>query len=175
MDDLTNKEAEEQNAAQEEMTEEQMMSVMFSNMVVQQARTALFALGQIPDPQTGQRVLELETAQMLIGTLEMLKEKTKGNLSKEEDELLTQSLEKLHITFEKTIEALQKMQSKRPQTTEAGIITPPGAGHIVTPEGVDAGIGRKESSPIVTDTSVEDAKKVEREEEESRKKFSKKY
>ena len=71
--------ADLQGENNENMTEEQILEAMFSNLVIQQTRTALFTLGQIPDPNSGQRILDLDTAQMLIATLEMLKEKTKGN------------------------------------------------------------------------------------------------
>ena len=74
--------ADFQGEADENMSEEQILEAMFSNLVIQQTRTALFTLGQIPDPNSGQRVLDLDTAQMLIATLEMLKERPKATSPK---------------------------------------------------------------------------------------------
>ena len=50
--------ADFQGEADENMSEEQILEAMFSNLVIQQTRTALFTLGQIPDPNSGQRVLD---------------------------------------------------------------------------------------------------------------------
>lgn len=46
--------ADLQGENKENMTEEQILEAMFSNLVIQQTRTALFTLGQIPDPNSGQ-------------------------------------------------------------------------------------------------------------------------
>lgn len=121
------------NPAEEEMSEEQVLEAMFSNLVVQQTRTALYVLGQIPDPHSGERMLDLETAQMLIATLEMLQAKTKGNLSEKESRLIQQSIDQLHDIFQHTIQALEKAQAAKGGKTEAGLFTPPNG--IVTPGG----------------------------------------
>lgn len=164
----------------EEVTQEEVLEAMFSNLVVQQTRTALFALGQIEDPQTGQRILDLETAQMLIATLEMLKEKTRGNLSLKEDKLITQSIEQLHDIFEQTIRAIEKTQAEKGSLTESGLYTPP-TGIVTSPEGLstmeEAGIQPSELQQE-SDAQPEEAPAAPIEPappEESRKKFSKKY
>lgn len=136
------------NPEEEEMSEEQVMAAMFSNLVVQQTRTALYTLGQIPDPHTGERILDLETAQMLIATLEMLQAKTKGNLSEKESNLMNQSIEQLHDVFQHTIQAIQKAQAAKGGKTEAGLFTPPNG--IVTPGGEST----LSSSSIATENAL---------------------
>jgi hypothetical protein len=44
-----------ENEKTEEVTQEQVLEAMFSNLIIQQTRTALFSMGQIADPETGQR------------------------------------------------------------------------------------------------------------------------
>jgi hypothetical protein len=126
-DNIPNPEHEET----EEVTQEQVLEAMFSNLVIQQTRTALFSMGQIADPETGQRILDLEGAQMLIATLEMLKEKTRGNLSVKEDKLISQSINQLHDIFEHTVRAVEKAQAEKGSFTESGLYTPPSG--IITP------------------------------------------
>lgn len=55
------------------------------------ATQALFALGLIPDPSTGQRFQSLELARHHIDMLTLLEEKTKGNLTEQEGQLLKQT------------------------------------------------------------------------------------
>lgn len=60
---------------------------------------ALFAMGAIPDPQTGQPVLHLDLARHHIDMLTVLEEKTKGNLSDDETKLLTGALYELRTRY----------------------------------------------------------------------------
>jgi hypothetical protein len=71
----------------------------FSGLVSMLATQAMLFLGAIPDPQTGQTRLDLEQARIPIDTLEMLKEKTKGNLSAQEAEQLKQVLSDLRMAY----------------------------------------------------------------------------
>ena len=58
--------------------------VNFSSLILSLSSSVLFHFGEIPDPQTGEKKKELAMAKQGIDTIAMLKEKTKGNLSKEE-------------------------------------------------------------------------------------------
>ena len=60
---------------------------------------ALFAMGAIPDPQTGQPVLHLDLARHHIDMLTVLEEKTKNNLSEDETKLLTGALYELRSRY----------------------------------------------------------------------------
>ncbi len=160
----------------EEVTQEQVLEAMFSNLIIQQTRTALFSMGQIADPETGQRILDLEGAQMLIASLEMLKEKTRGNLSVKEDKLISQSINQLHDIFEHTLRAVEKAQAEKGSFTESGLYTPPTG--IVTPsEGLSAAAPvASEPEPRLTSTPDSPKPQVEPEPaDDSRKKFHKKY
>lgn len=63
----------------------------FETLVSTLVTQALFAMGAIADPRTGQRVQHLELARHHIDMLTLLEEKTKGNLSEEEGKMLTSS------------------------------------------------------------------------------------
>jgi hypothetical protein len=87
------------------MSREEMMSALFAQLVIQQSNMAMLLMGKVPHPQTGQTVRDVEAARLFIDQLEMLEAKTKGNLTKEEDQLLKQSLMSLRMEFVDAIES----------------------------------------------------------------------
>ena len=133
-------------------------TAVFANMVMQQTNMALMFLGQVPHPETGQRVTDLEAAQMFIDQLEMIEAKTNGNLDKREEGLLKQSLTALRMAF---VEAVNQGPPKSEQKEPAH--SPPAAG--TAPAG---GPPPSESKPPVESAESSSAG-------ESHKKFSKKY
>ena len=60
---------------------------------------AMSMLGQIPDPQTGKPSVNKPYAKYNIDTLEMLSEKTKGNLTDDESKMLSEALHALRLTY----------------------------------------------------------------------------
>jgi hypothetical protein len=90
------------------MSQDEMMSALFASMVMQQANMAMLYLGQMPHPETGQPVRDLEAARMFIDQLEMLEVKTKGNLTKDETALLKQSLSSARMAFVQAVESARK-------------------------------------------------------------------
>jgi hypothetical protein len=74
-------------------------SPAFENLVRMLGSNAAMVLGAYADPRTGQPVIDPEAARELIDMLDSLHEKTKGNLSPEEDNLLLDLLGKLKMTF----------------------------------------------------------------------------
>jgi hypothetical protein len=59
----------------------------------------LMFLGEVPNPMTNRVEQDLEGAQHMIEILEMLQHKTKGNLSREEDQLVDGVLYELRMKF----------------------------------------------------------------------------
>ena len=75
------------------------MAQRFIELVMMQAQQAAMFLGQLPGPD-GQKVeANLPYARMFIDQLEMLQEKTKGNLSNQETQVLTSVLSDLRLAF----------------------------------------------------------------------------
>ncbi len=60
---------------------------------------AVMALGDMENPVTHKKDTNLQHAKILIDTLEMLKDKTKNNLSKDEDEAMSSILYDLRMRF----------------------------------------------------------------------------
>ncbi len=60
---------------------------------------ASIALGQIPNPASDKKEEDLPQAKFLIDTLAMLKDKTKGNLSADETNLLENLLYELRMIY----------------------------------------------------------------------------
>src|SRR5438270_5987098 len=83
------------------------LSQRFIEFVMMQAQNAALFLGQIPNPQTGQGEVNLELARMFIDQLSMLQEKTRGNLSQEEANVLRNAISNLQMVF---VEVSQQMK-----------------------------------------------------------------
>ncbi len=77
------------------------MTQRFIEFIMMQAQQCALFLGRIPNPQTGKTEPNLAVARMLIDQLEMLREKTRGNLNHEEAEILASILTDLQQAFEK--------------------------------------------------------------------------
>jgi len=75
--------------------------VDFSTFVLSLGTSALYHLGALPHPETGQKVEspELALARQTIDTLEMLEVKTRGNLEAPERELVQGLLYELRMRF----------------------------------------------------------------------------
>ena len=77
------------------------------------ARNAVVLLGGYAEPHTGQAILDLEGAREFIDMLDVLQEKTRGNVAPEDDRLLLDVLGSLKLSFlEMTKAAAQAMQEK---------------------------------------------------------------
>ena len=84
---------------------EEIMSALFAHMVMQQSNLAVVLLGKVPEPGTGETVLDIESAKMIIDQLEMLEFKSKGNLSADETHLLQETLTTLRMLFVEVLES----------------------------------------------------------------------
>src|ERR1700691_3058261 len=74
-------------------------SPVFENLIRSLGQNAAMLLGGYADPRTGQPVLDLEGAREMIDMLDVLREKTRGNLAPEEDTLLLDVLGNLKLAF----------------------------------------------------------------------------
>jgi hypothetical protein len=71
----------------------------FARIVSSLATTAYSALGLLPDPATGGRHRDLAIARQMIDWLGVLEQKTRGNLSFEETDLLSRALYELRLAY----------------------------------------------------------------------------
>ena len=78
--------------------------INFSSFVLSLSTSVLYHFGEVPDPVTNKKQRNLMLAKQSIDILGILKEKTAGNLSKEEESLLTNLLYDLRMRYVKEIE-----------------------------------------------------------------------
>jgi len=71
----------------------------FFNYIASLGFQAMIFLGEMPNPISNQVEKNLKQAKFLIDTLVILRDKTKGNLSKEEDDLLNGSIYELQLRY----------------------------------------------------------------------------
>lgn len=75
------------------------MTQRFIEFVMMQAQQASLFLGRIPNPQSGKAEVLLEPAKLFIDQLEMIREKTRGNLTNQETEILNSVLSDLEMAY----------------------------------------------------------------------------
>ena len=71
----------------------------FFNYIASLGFQTMIFLGEMPNPVTNKAEKNLKQAKFLIDTLIILRDKTKGNLSKEEDDLLNGSIYELQLRY----------------------------------------------------------------------------
>src|SRR5271156_4095808 len=76
-------------------------------------RNAAAMLGGMADPRTGQAFVDLEGARDVIDMLDALREKTRGNLSKEDDNLLIEVIGSLKLTFMEISKVAAEQMAKK--------------------------------------------------------------
>jgi hypothetical protein len=74
-------------------------SPAFETLIHMMASNAAMVLGGYADPRTGQPIVDPEAARELIDMLDALHEKTKGNLTPDEDAMLVDLSGKLKMSY----------------------------------------------------------------------------
>jgi hypothetical protein len=142
------------------------MTQRFIEFVMMHAQNAALFLGQIPNPKTGEAEVNLDLARMFIDQLEMIQEKTRGNLTNEETMVLRNALSNLQMAFVE-VSGGARAESVRPvedAPATAGQPEPPPPASSQPAEKPVSGAG--EQKPPVSSGEPET---------ESRKKFTKSY
>jgi len=75
----------------------------FMSLVYSISQTAMMQLGKISNPLTGKVEKNIVQAKATIDMLEMLKEKTKGNLTKTEEKMLLTTLSNLYLNYSEEV------------------------------------------------------------------------
>jgi hypothetical protein len=77
-----------------------MSDLPFTTFVLSLAGSAAIHFGDLPDPESGEQVEpNLEGASQMIAILALLDEKTRGNLTAEERQVLDQVLYELRVRY----------------------------------------------------------------------------
>ena len=132
------------------------MTQRFIEFVMMHAQNAALFLGQIPNPKTGEAEVNLDLARMFIDQLEMIQEKTRGNLTNEETMVLRNAISNLQMAFVEASGVSGPQRAAQPETPERPPSQPAEQPTSAAPE-QSPSLGSSES------------------ETESRKKFTKSY
>jgi len=93
----TNDQEKQTDSSKEKETEP--FQVDFSTFIMSLTSSAFYHLGDMPDPSTGKKEVNLPAVQQTIDMLIMLREKTKGNLKEDEEKLIEQLIYELQVKY----------------------------------------------------------------------------
>lgn len=95
------------------MAEEPKLNMYFMSLVLSLSQAAMQQMGKITNPLTGKIERNLEQAKVTIDMLEMLKEKTIGNLVKEEEKLVNDTLATLQLNYVDEVKKEEKQEEQK--------------------------------------------------------------
>jgi len=98
MSEASNDKGASQTSGQKSFT---LPKIDFSTFVLSINSSALVQLGLLEDPASGQKTKNLPLAKQTIDLLAMLEEKTKGNLTGDEENILKNILYELRMLYVK--------------------------------------------------------------------------
>ena len=98
LDDREAKDSQEQKTPSEGEQAEP-FQVDFSAFIMSLTSSAFYHLGDMAAPTTGKKEVNLPAVQQTIDMLIMLREKTKGNLTEDENKLLEQLIYELQVKY----------------------------------------------------------------------------
>lgn len=93
-------------------------SKKFLEFVMMQAQQIYFMLGLIPSPMTGRAEVNLKGARVYLEFLAVIKEKTRGNLNKEENDSLNRILHDLQMAYAETAAAMGELDADLPNLVD---------------------------------------------------------
>jgi len=83
--------------------EKEELEMDFSGFILSLNASALIHLGEIPDPHSKKREVNIPAAKHTITILEILAEKTEGNLTEEEKQLLDDMIYNIRMKYVKSL------------------------------------------------------------------------
>lgn len=97
----------------EHISQDQRQAALFIQLVLSLGQSAMIGMGKSPNPFTGKVQIEMEEASHNIELLAAIKERTKGNLSQQEQSIMDQTLTNLRLTYVEEV-ARQKKNPPEP-------------------------------------------------------------
>ncbi len=98
-EDAETRKAEEEPSPEDVTEDFQLPEINFATFIFSLNSSGLVQLGIIEDPATGKKTKNLAIAKQTIDILGMLEEKTKGNLTKDEESMLKNILFDLRMIY----------------------------------------------------------------------------
>ncbi|MFC1624527.1 DUF1844 domain-containing protein [Candidatus Omnitrophota bacterium] len=93
-------------------TREELSEFMFIQYISMLANSGMQQLGKIMNPVSGKMEKSMEGAQVTIEILSMLKEKTKGNLTANEEKVISDGLANLQLNYADEVSRIEKENTK---------------------------------------------------------------
>ena len=129
----------EETTAQEET--QQLPTVDFISYLTNLVETGQLYLQGVPNPETEEVVINLPVVKHIIDTIEMLEEKTKGNLTAPEANFLTNTLYELRMGYIRVASS----QEAAAQQAAAGDETPAEEAEIEAPSNETENVSEPEA------------------------------
>lgn len=92
------------------MTDSEKHQILFAQLIASLHAGALQQMGKVKNPQTDAVERNLEQAEFTIDMIDMLAEKTKGNITPEEEKLLSTMVRELKLNY-----VDEKSKDQKPQ------------------------------------------------------------
>lgn len=99
LDEAAAEESESAAAQEQEGTDYQLPEINFATFIFSLNHSVLVHLGVMDDPSTGKKVKSIQLAKQTIDILGMLEEKTQGNLTEDEENMLKNILYDLRMIY----------------------------------------------------------------------------
>ncbi len=100
--------SEEEKKQQSTDTKAEDFKMDFSNFILSLNASAMIHLGDIPDPNTKERGVNLHSAKHTVDILELIQDKTRGNLTDEEKKLMDDVIYSLRMRYVQATTTPQK-------------------------------------------------------------------
>ena len=89
--------------------------LLFMQLVMQNQQIAMMSMGKLKHPVTDKIERNLDLAKVSIDTLDMIKVKTKGNLSTNEEKFLDEVIRELKLNYVDEKNKDEKEKKKKPE------------------------------------------------------------
>ena len=110
---------------------EQQQTKIFMTFLAGLAQQALMQLGELENPYTGGQEMDLQGARYTIELLATIQNKTKGNLTPDEDQSLTETIHDLKMRYVEIANEVQRQMAAKMQKGGPGGGLRPGPGGTV--------------------------------------------
>ena len=101
------------------LSQEHLFEAQFIHYVSLLANSTMEHLGKLMNPMTGKTERNLEAAKATIDIIAMLKEKTKGNLSDNEEDIISSALANLQLNYVDEVSRADRESSNKDETSES--------------------------------------------------------
>lgn len=99
--------------------EKKLYDSLFFQLILQFQTSAMVGLGKLPNPITKKIEKDLEAAKLSIDMIDMIKVKTKGNLSEDEERFITQISKDLKLNYIDELEKEQKTKTEKKEEVKS--------------------------------------------------------